>query len=215
MFTRPAVVTQSPEEEPHYSDRRRRVKAAASSWLSAFFRATAGWRRSLQRLRSHALLSSQLATRLDPSAVVMAPVEVHGSGRVRLGSDVLIYPGLYLETREDGWIELGDRVVLSRGVHIVARAGISIGTGTMVGEYSSIRDANHTHVAGTALRDSGHVARSIVIGNDVWIGRGVIVLAGVNIGDRATVAANAVVTRDVSPGEVVGGVPARPLRTSR
>jgi len=141
----------------------------------------------------------------------MAPPEVHGTGRIRIGSEALIYPGLYLETEESGSIELGEKVVLSRGVHIVARAGITIGAGTMIGEYSSIRDANHAHVNGVALRESGHVARPIVIGNDVWIGRGVTVLGGVTIGDRATVGANAVVTRDVPPGGTVVGVPARPI----
>jgi len=190
---------------------RRSIKASASWFLSVVFRSTAGLRRNLRRLRAHALLSSNLAAPLDVSVVVMGPPEVHGTGRIRIGSEALIYPGLYLETEESGSIELGARVVLSRGVHIAARAGITIGAGTMIGEYSSIRDANHAHVDGLAHRESGHVARPIVIGNDVWIGRGVTVLGGVTIGDRATVGANAVVTRDVPPGEIVVGVPARPI----
>jgi acetyltransferase-like isoleucine patch superfamily enzyme len=53
------------------------------------------------------------------------------------------------------------------------------------------------------------------IGRGVWIGRGAAVLAGVRIGDGAVVAANAVVTRDVAAGAVVGGVPARPLPQRR
>jgi hypothetical protein len=52
----------------------------------------------------------------------------------------------------------------------------------------------------------------IVIGNDVWIAREVIVLGGVTIGDGAVVAAGAVVASDVAPYEVVGGVPARHLK---
>ena len=65
---------------------------------------------------------------------------------------------------------------------------------------------------GASLRNGGHAARAIMIGKEVWIGRGVAVLAGVTIGDGATIAANAVVSRDVPAGEVVGGVPAVPLR---
>lgn len=80
----------------------------------------------------------------------------------------------------------------------------------MIGEYASVRDANHRRGAGP-LRDSGHEAAAITIGRQVWIGRGAVVLAGVRIGDGALVAANAVVTRDVPAGAVVGGVPARPL----
>lgn len=50
------------------------------------------------------------------------------------------------------------------------------------------------------------------IGNDVWIGHGVIVLPGVTVGDGAVLAAGAVVTRDVAPYTIVGGVPAKFIR---
>mgnify|MGYP004552200659 CR=1 FL=1 len=52
----------------------------------------------------------------------------------------------------------------------------------------------------------------IVVGNDVWIGYEAIILAGVTIGDGAIIAARAVVTKDVPPYTIVGGVPARPIR---
>lgn len=58
------------------------------------------------------------------------------------------------------------------------------------------------------LRDN----RPVEIGNDVWIGGNVIILPGVKIGDGAVLAAGAVVTRDVEPYAIVGGVPARLIR---
>ena len=52
----------------------------------------------------------------------------------------------------------------------------------------------------------------IVVGNDVWIGYEAVILAGVTIGDGAVIGARAVVTKDVPPYAVVGGVPAKPIR---
>lgn len=51
-----------------------------------------------------------------------------------------------------------------------------------------------------------------IIGNDVWIGANVVVLRGVTIGDGAVIAANAVVTDDIAPYTIAGGIPAKPLR---
>src|SRR5271168_3266294 len=167
---------------------------------------------SWRRLNSFATLKARLSTSLPASTVVLGPVQVCGSGRVRCGEGLLIYPGLYMETQEEAKIVLCDGVVLSTGVHLVAYAGVHIGEGTMIGEYTSIRDANHIREEGKTLRDSGHLAKPIVIGSQVWIGRGVAVLSGVTIGDGATVGANAVVTRDVAPGAIVAGVPAVPIQ---
>jgi len=55
-------------------------------------------------------------------------------------------------------------------------------------------------------------ADRVVIGNDVWIGHAVIVMPGVKVGDGAVLAAGAVVTRDVAPYTIVGGVPAKQIR---
>jgi acetyltransferase-like isoleucine patch superfamily enzyme len=165
----------------------------------------------LSRAWAHARLSAAAAFPVPCSVVVQSSPEVHGTARVHFGQNLYLYRDLYLETQDEGEITLGDDVVISRGTHIVSFGRITIGDGTMIGEYCSIRDANHRFGAGEAIRYGGHSSMPIKIGRQVWIGRGVAVLAGVTIGDGAVVGANAVVTRDVPPGAVVAGVPARPI----
>ena len=66
--------------------------------------------------------------------------------------------------------------------------------------------------------DRGDVANAwdnrgdIVIGNDVWIGYEAVIMAGVTVGDGAIIGTRAVVTRDVAPYTIVGGIPAKPIR---
>lgn len=55
-------------------------------------------------------------------------------------------------------------------------------------------------------------AHHVTIGHDTWLGHGVTVLPGVTIGDGAAVGSGAVVTKDVAPYAIVGGVPAKPIR---
>jgi acetyltransferase-like isoleucine patch superfamily enzyme len=160
---------------------------------------------------SFARLSAQVPE-LDSSVIVLGMPELHGTRRSEFGHDLYLYRDLHLETRDEGVIRIGDGVVLSRGVHLVAFEGIEIGAGSMIGEYASLRDANHRFGPGIAPRHSGHDAKGIRIGCNVWIGRGVTILPGVHIGDGAVIGANAVVTHDVAPSCVVGGVPAIPLQ---
>lgn len=112
-------------------------------------------------------------------------------------------------------ISIGDDVVISRGTHIVAFAKITIGDGTMIGEYTSIRDANHRIRTDGPIHTSGHEALPIYIGRNLWIGRGVTILPGVTIGDAAIIGANAVVTHNVPQGTIVVDVPAKPLSSRR
>jgi acetyltransferase-like isoleucine patch superfamily enzyme len=190
---------------------KRRLKSLLSDLLSGILRIAAPMREGLARLYAHASLAAALDERLPDSVVALGRIWVYGSRHIRIGEDVLLYPGIHLETQGDARIELGHRVVISRGAHLVAMAGITVGEGTLIGEYTSIRDANHRRDPEQQIRDSGYSAKAITIGNEVWIGRGVTILGGVTIGDKATVGANAVVTRDIPAGITAVGIPASPI----
>ena len=187
------------------------AKALLSSSYAVWLRATESLRRNGRRISAHAHLSAALGPAVPASVVILGRAQVYGTGQVVLGENLLLYPQLYLETLEQGRIDIQDGVVISTGTHLVSMASITIGAGSMIGEYCSIRDGNHLRSFGKPMRDSGHRAAPIVIGKEVWIGRGVAVLQGVTIGDGATIGANAVVTHDVPAGAVFAGVPARPI----
>jgi acetyltransferase-like isoleucine patch superfamily enzyme len=194
---------------------KRLLKIALGKPLTFFLRHTQPLQENLRRIYAHSALSASLKSPLPASAVILGSVEVHGTRQIHIGEEVLFYPGIYLETQESASIRIGDGVVLSRGVHIVAMAGVSIGQGSMIGEYAGIRDANHARSENISIRDAGHTAKPIVIGREVWVGRGVTILGGITIGDRATIGANAVVTKDVPENAVVAGVPAAPIRSRK
>ena len=160
-----------------------------------------------------AQLQEGIGRRVDASNVVMGHVELHGTRNIQFGRNALIYPGVYLETQGAGSITLGDGVVLSRGVHIVAFERVTLGQGCMVGEYTSLRDANHT-LGTPSIREAGHTSSPVDIGQNTWLGRGTAVLQGASVGANSVVGANAVLTKALGPHQIVGGIPARPLHKS-
>jgi acetyltransferase-like isoleucine patch superfamily enzyme len=194
---------------------KRLLKIVIGTPLQSFLRIMRPVRENLRRLQAHAMFAADINTALPSSAIIEGKVDVYGTRNIHIGEDVFFFPAVHLETREEASIWIADGVVLSRGVHIVAFSGVTIGRGSMIGEYSSIRDANHNRSEEITIRDAGHTARAIAIGAEVWIGRGVTVLGGITIGDKATIGANAVVTRDVPAGAIVAGVPAVPIASRR
>jgi acetyltransferase-like isoleucine patch superfamily enzyme len=105
-------------------------------------------------------------------------------------------------------LEIGDRVFINQGATVVAFEHIEIGNDTLIGEFSAIYDSNLHGL------DPDHPTRSapVVIGNNVWLCRGVIVLPGSKIGDHTVVAANSVVKGDLPPCVLAAGNPAQVVR---
>lgn len=148
-----------------------------------------------------------------PDSTIIEPLAVVYIGeraRLSLGEMNTIYPGATIRI-DQGWMETGREVSFGPGCHIYEpRAGLSIGDYSMIGGGVLICGVNHGHaIRGVPMRQQPADAAPIVIGHDVWIGMGAIILPGVTIGDGAIVGAGAVVTADIPPGTVASGIPAR------
>ena len=107
-------------------------------------------------------------------------------------------------------LALCEGVYINAGCAILDTATVRIGKGTMLGPSVQIYCAEH-HKLPAKRRAGLEIAKPVVIGDNVWIGGGAIILGGVTIGDDAIVGAGAVVTKDVVPGTTVTGNPARPV----
>lgn len=112
----------------------------------------------------------------------------------------------------DGLI-IGDNVGFSPNCFLGIRGTVKIGNNTIFGPYVSLHAENHVFSdCNFPIRKQGTSRLGIEIGNDCWIGAKAIILDGVRIGDGSVIAAGAVVTKDVPPYSVVGGVPAKILK---
>ncbi|HEX6348730.1 MAG TPA: DapH/DapD/GlmU-related protein [Candidatus Dormibacteraeota bacterium] len=114
-----------------------------------------------------------------------------------------IFPGAKLE--------IGDRTYLNYGLDLAVTRLVSIGADCLIGNHVTITDNSFHELTERSRRPSGQPIR---IEDGVWIGNRAVILPGVRIGAGAVVGAGSVVTRDVPPGSVVAGNPARVIRQS-
>jgi acetyltransferase-like isoleucine patch superfamily enzyme len=177
---------------------------------------------------------------MDGIAAIESGVRIRFADHLRLGRNVYIDQGVYLHACPDG-IAIGDNSFVMHGsvLHVynfrnLPHAFIRIGANSLIGELNVLRGqggirigdrvytapqvqllaVNHIYDDPTVpMVEQGITAEGIVVEDDVWIGAGAIVTDGVRIGKGAVVAAGAVVTQDVPAHSVVGGVPARVLKS--
>jgi acetyltransferase-like isoleucine patch superfamily enzyme len=123
--------------------------------------------------------------------------EEQGYGRIVIGAD--------------SWIGQYNNLRACAGGDIV------IGARCLVSQFCTLVASQHAHAAGMPIAGQGAQAgpRGVILGDDVWIGAGAVLLPGVEIGAGAIVGANAVVTRNVPPNEIWAGVPAAKIGERR
>lgn len=142
-----------------------------------------------------------------------------GRDGVRLGDNVSLgaYSRVVLSTgfNEPGaFIKIGNAVGIGEFAYLGGAGGLEIGDECIVGQYFSCHPENHNYQdLELSIRHQGVVRKGIKIGRNCWIGSKVTILDGVEIGDGCIIAAGAVVTTSFPPNSIIGGVPAKLLKS--
>ena len=111
-------------------------------------------------------------------------------------------------------LTIGNNVGISPNFVLFVRGKVEIGNDVIIGPNVTIVAENHNHDdLNTPIRLQGVSRKGIKIGNNCWIGANVTILDGVTVGDNSIIAAGAVVNKDVEPNSVVGGIPAKLIKT--
>lgn len=208
------------------------------AWEQAIL-ALAGWIPTVAGVALRSLLYRTIL-HMDGVAAIESGVRLRFANHVHLGAGAYLDQGVYLHATPGG-IRIGAGTFVMHGsvLHVynfrdLPHAFIHIGRDSLIGEYNVLRGqggitigarvytapmvqllaVNHRYDdPSRPMVDQGITAEGIVVEDDVWIGAGAIITDGVHIGRGAVVAAGAVVTSDVPAHVVVGGTPARVLKS--
>ncbi|GGG79766.1 sugar O-acetyltransferase [Edaphobacter dinghuensis] len=136
-----------------------------------------------------ALFSELIGKKVDESFLLIPPFYTAGGDEIRVGRNVFV-------NQNCTFYDLG---------------GLDIGDDVMIGPNVSLITASHP--LEPSERRAVTIGRPIVIERNVWIAAGATIIGGVTVGENSVVAAGSVVTRDVPPNTLVGGNPARVIRS--
>ncbi len=141
-------------------------------------------------------------------------LEALDDGRLVIGEGCHLEPGCWITLGPDATIEIGAGAILNRETMLASLERVQIGSHVMFANHCFVGDSDHRFddpdlpITWQGFTPQGPT----VIGDNVWLGKGVVVTGGVEIGERAVVGANSVVTRDLPGRTISAGAPAKPIR---
>ena len=171
------------------------------------------WRQRLSLWFGRKLATRHAGVSIDPTALISPEARIHPrGGKIQLGAKCTVAPQAIIQ----GNVTMGDNCSVQTGTMLIGSgtAGqITIGNYVRIAPFVQMIATNHRFEDPTkTIHGQGMAPAPITIEDDVWVAGRVIITAGVTIGKGSVLAAGAVVTKDVAPYSVVGGVPAKLIK---
>lgn len=144
-------------------------------------------------------------------------VQVLEKRYLHMESKCKIHDDVYIDALSQDGVILGNGVVLGRGTRIECTgslqyvgSGISVGRNVVAGQFIRFHSENHNYEnLNILIKDQGVNHKGIKIGDNCWIGSGVVFLDGASVASGCVIAANAVITKEFPENSIIGGVPAK------
>lgn len=127
------------------------------------------------------------------------------------GDNVSLHEGVYIFQPQN--LSIGNNVSIHPMCYIDATGEIEIGNDVSIAHATTIMSTSHKYSdKDIPFKDQDYISEKVIIENNVWVGAKTTILCGKTIGMGSVVGANSVVTKDVEPHSVVGGVPAKIIK---
>lgn len=137
----------------------------------------------------------------------VAPIsKIHIAGNPR------IHPSASLRCGENIYLGMNSHINQFCCIWASPSSKVVMGDNLLMGPGVKIFSSNHGTDSSSSMNVQSFSEKDIIIGNDVWIGANCVVLSGVTIGDGAVIAAGAVVSKDIPPNTIAGGIPAKVIK---
>ena len=130
--------------------------------------------------------------------------------RISIGKKCLIYDNCSFEFSNTSELIIGENVVFSYGVVVCCNCKIEIGNNVQIGEYTSVRDTTHSYAdPNVPIKFQKDIQKPVIIHDNVWIGRGCIIMPGTIVNSGVIIGANSVVKGNFVENSIYVGSPAK------
>jgi acetyltransferase-like isoleucine patch superfamily enzyme len=135
---------------------------------------------------------------------------------IKIGRGTEIQRNCLIHISEDDSLQprltIGSRVFIGQGTHLSVMHPMTIGDNTIIGANSYLLTNNHRFASrDIPIRDQGYDCKSLMMGEDVWIGTNCVLMPGIEVGKGAVIGAGGVVTKNIGEYEIWAGIPAKKI----